>query len=149
MLKKNLIDRQKLEETKTNSIAVLLVLECGKIRIVHRMKKIQSERCKGNMYAKKGNFTTYLNKARNRLKEYDLDEEYLDSIWNGKCAITGIDIQLKQGKSNLLTASLDRIDSSKGYVKGNVQFVCYGINLAKNSFTDKDVLEFVRQIRAS
>ena len=43
-------------------------------------------------------------------------------------------------------ASLDRINSSKGYVKGNVEFVCSSINLAKNSFTREQMKEFLRSI---
>ena len=33
-------------------------------------------------------------------------------------------------------ASLDRIDSSKGYVKGNVQFIVAPINYMKNTLSD-------------
>ena len=39
-------------------------------------------------------------------------------------------------------ASLDRIDSSKGYVKGNVQFVSYMANCAKNEFTSAKLKHF-------
>lgn len=44
-------------------------------------------------------------------------------------------------------ASLDRIDSSKGYVKGNVQFVCLSMNYAKNGFSDQQIKDFVDSIR--
>lgn len=44
-------------------------------------------------------------------------------------------------------ASLDRIDSTKGYVKGNVQFVCRAINLAKSTFSDADMKNFIDNIR--
>ena len=36
-------------------------------------------------------------------------------------------------------ASLDRIDSDKGYVPGNIQFVSVIIQFAKNKWTDKEV----------
>lgn len=102
---------------------------------------------RGNQYNKRGEFTYYLNKSRNRFQygPTDLSEQYLSSIWTGKCAITGIDIQLKKStrKNTLTTASLDRIDHTKGYVEGNVQFVSYGINLAKNAFTDQEILHFL------
>jgi len=49
----------------------------------------------------------------------------------------------------LTSASLDRIDSSKGYIQGNVQFVAYGINLAKNNFSDADVISFLDSIHTS
>ena len=109
--------------------------------------KKQSERLRGNQYAKKGRFTHYLNKARHRRKDFDLDEEYLESIWTGKCALTDISIIAESKRNSLISASLDRIDSTKGYIKGNVQFVAYGINLAKNSFSDNEVLAFINLLR--
>jgi len=104
----------------------------------------------GNQNNKKGDFTFFLNKARQRKKEMDIDEDYLKSIWTGYCAITNIPIEMKyyDNKSTLTTASIDRIDSSKGYIKGNVQFVAYGINLAKNSFTDNDLKSFISLIKS-
>jgi hypothetical protein len=108
----------------------------------------QSLRLKGNKFAKKGIFTHHLNKARNRNKDFDLDEEYLASIWTGRCSLSGIIIVNEHRRSSLKSASLDRIDSTKGYVKGNVQFVSYGINLAKNSFSDEEVLQFIHDIKS-
>jgi ribosomal protein L24E len=98
----------------------------------------------GNQYGKKGEFTYYLNKAKSRKHTFDLDDVYLCSIWTGKCAITGISISKKTSKlrNTPITASLDRIDSKKGYVKGNVQFVAYSVNLAKSSFTNVEITEF-------
>jgi hypothetical protein len=45
-------------------------------------------------------------------------------------------------------ASLDRIDITKGYVPGNVQFVCIMANYAKNKFKDSDLLEFCKAVSA-
>jgi hypothetical protein len=45
-------------------------------------------------------------------------------------------------------ASLDRIDSTKGYIKGNVEFVCLAINYAKNKFSKEDTLTFLNEIKA-
>lgn len=38
----------------------------------------------------------------------------------------------------IFTASVDRIDSSKGYIPGNIQFVSTCINYLKNTMSDKD-----------
>lgn len=46
-------------------------------------------------------------------------------------------------------ASLDRIDSSKGYIKGNVQFVCHMANVAKNDYTYEQMIEFCRAMPAN
>ena len=39
-------------------------------------------------------------------------------------------------------ASVDRIDNHKGYVPGNIQFVCMIANFAKNVFSESDLLMF-------
>jgi CRISPR/Cas system-associated protein Cas10 (large subunit of type III CRISPR-Cas system) len=44
-------------------------------------------------------------------------------------------------------ASLDRIDPSIGYIKGNVEFVCYCINVMKNDFTKEQMIDFINQIK--
>lgn len=44
------------------------------------------------------------------------------------------------GKVNPKAASLDRIDSKRGYTEGNVQWVHKSVNLAKNSLSE---VEFI------
>lgn len=114
-----------------------------------RLSKQTSIRNANNQYNKKGNFTFYLKKINERNQEVNIDDEYVSKLWdsqNGKCALSKINIHLKTGKHKLNTASLDRIDSSKGYIKGNVQFVAYGINLAKNKFSDEDLKSLLQDI---
>jgi hypothetical protein len=43
-------------------------------------------------------------------------------------------------------ASLDRIDSSKGYVNGNIQFVSYMAQIAKNEFSDGELRSFCEAV---
>lgn len=56
-----------------------------------------------------------------------------------KCALSGlpIDFKLQRTKS---TASVDRIDSSIGYIKSNIQIVHKKINKMKNNLSDKDFI---------
>ena len=42
--------------------------------------------------------------------------------------------------------SLDRIDPNKGYIKGNVEFVCLFINLGKTNFSKEQVVSFLGNI---
>jgi len=113
----------------------------------------------GNKYGQRGKFTYYLNKARNRSKlKSDIDEPYLQELWNlqdGKCAYSGISMECSQGwiKSTerpvMNMASLDRIDSSIGYMKGNVQFICVPFNLAKNDRSDAEFRSFLESVITS
>lgn len=69
--------------------------------------------------------------------EFNLTKEYLNQLFidqNFKCAISKLPIQLTHGRYNSnKTASLDRIDSTKGYVEGNVWWTHKYINIMKNS----------------
>ena len=64
-----------------------------------------------------------------------------------KCALSGILLTFpKVSKDKSWTASLDRIDSSKGYVLGNVQWVHKDINIMKNKFDNQYFIEICKQI---
>jgi hypothetical protein len=51
----------------------------------------------------------------------------------GRCEVTGIAFHKTlslDGRTPPLFHSLDRIDSSKGYVEGNMRLVCYAVNVS-------------------
>jgi hypothetical protein len=43
---------------------------------------------------------------------------------------------------------VDRIDSSKGYVKGNIQFTSIVCNHAKNGMSDIEMKEWIKLVRS-
>jgi hypothetical protein len=93
----------------------------------------------------------FLRRARSKGKEFDLTIEDLKEIWerqNGKCPYTGWMLELPNYKTAKTpkTASLDRIDSSRGYVKDNVQFVSVMANYAKCDFSENEMREFCNVI---
>lgn len=114
------------------------------------VKNFGDKAYKGDEYTP---FRFYLRKTHGTKKhECDIDLQYLKQLWeqqDGKCALTGIPMtpRLLKGNSCPTTASLDRIDSTQGYVKNNVQFVCCSINLAKNNYTQTEILSFIDMIR--
>lgn len=69
---------------------------------------------------------------------------------NYLCALTGIPIgfgrNLAVHQSGGTTASLDRIDSSIGYVPGNVRWVHKTANLMKSDMSDADLLVWCSRI---
>lgn len=70
---------------------------------------------------------------------------------DGKCALTGFDLCLRTPKgngSNAVSASLDRIDNSKGYVPGNIQWVHKDINWMKGRFNPGRFLTLCRAVAA-
>lgn len=109
------------------------------------------ERIKLYAGSKKDEYTPYkqfLRSAKQRFKQIDIDLQHLKEIWEkqqGKCPFTGWDLSLE--RNNLPhQASLDRIDSNKGYVKGNVRFIALIANYCKNNFTDEEVLKFCNSV---
>jgi hypothetical protein len=64
---------------------------------------------------------------------------------NRKCSLSGLDLKFRLNNSEQ-TASLDRIDSSKGYVDGNVQWIHKCINIMKNGFSEDDFLRFCKRV---
>jgi len=99
-------------------------------------------------------FRKFLNSIKKRSKPYDVGLEDLKQVWDaqcGICPITGWPLILKP-RSGLAgcvqpnTASIDRIDSALGYVRGNIRFIAYMANIAKSDFTDEDLLVFCETI---
>lgn len=91
---------------------------------------------------------TYCKKIK---RDFDLDVDFLNSLWekqNGTCPYTNYKMILYSNqKNNPYSASLDRIDSTKGYVKENVEFICLAINYAKNGFKKQEIIEFLKNIK--
>ena len=101
-------------------------------------------------------FKYYLRSCLKRNKDCDLDLQYLADLWKkqeGKCIYTNFFLNLNTNSYKFpdvrYTASLDRIDSSIGYLKGNVQFVSISINYMKNTLTHQQTVEFLQQIAKS
>lgn len=79
--------------------------------------------------------------ARLRNIHFDITIELAWSLFvqqEGKCALTGLPIVLRpqseMKKGNKKTASLDRINSEKGYIPGNVWWVHKDVNRMKSFF---------------
>lgn len=79
----------------------------------------------------------------------------LSTIWkrqSGICPYSGIHLILPTHSNvkihpQYMYASLDRIDSTKGYTTDNIQFVCKSLNYAKNSMSEIEFLQFLDILR--
>jgi hypothetical protein len=89
-------------------------------------------------------------RAKKRSIEFNVSKEYLWALFlkqERKCALSNLELSFRTiQKIADGTASLDRIDSTKGYVEGNVQWVHKNINLMKQSFTDEYFIQLCNQV---
>ena len=102
-------------------------------------------RWRGHGELSRDHWSSIVREAKKRNIEVSITIEYAWELFfsqNRKCALTGCPLRMhipgvgnysyKTGRKRASwTASLDRIDSSKGYVEGNVQWVHVDINLMK------------------
>jgi hypothetical protein len=64
---------------------------------------------------------------------------------NQRCALTGVELKFStniRDQRGIHTTSLDRIDSSKGYIIDNVQWVHKKINIMKNDLSTSDFIHW-------
>lgn len=117
------------------------------------------KRGKGDEYSPYRFFLKQANKRTkyNKTRTCDIDLPYLKTLWEeqrGICPLTGWSLRLtptmeRSGPALPHNASLDRIDNSKGYVRGNIRFVALIANYARNAFTDEDVVSFAKAVVGS
>jgi hypothetical protein len=96
-----------------------------------------------------------------RFKRYSKIEFALqiEDIWNlflsqgKKCALTGLPISFANDRTRSqkysgvsCTASIDRIDSKKGYTKDNIQLVHKDINIMKNQYNQDYFVEMCKAV---
>lgn len=82
--------------------------------------------------------------------------DYLYSIgekqkW--KCALTGLPLEFTRGGTNWggfwcnpMSCTIDRIDSKKGYVEGNIQLVIWKINSLKKDTDNQEFIELCKLV---
>lgn len=79
-----------------------------------------------------------------------VSKEYVWDLFlkqNRKCALSGLELTFpKKSKDKSYTASLDRIDSGKGYVPDNVQWVHKDVNFMKNKFNNEYFINMCKNI---
>ena len=98
-------------------------------------------------------FKEYIRRSNRRKQDVFLDAKDLKEIWEkqkGKCTYSKVNLNLTTTGINdpIYTASLDRIDSSIGYVKENVQFISIMMNHMKNNMTHEKMLEALKILRS-
>jgi hypothetical protein len=86
---------------------------------------------------------------------WSVEPQYLYELYeqqNKLCALSGKLIAFSEkgvgypGSKDISTASLDRIDSNKGYVVGNVQWVHKDVNKMKMDLPEESFFQKIKEI---
>jgi len=105
---------------------------------------------KGHKEIRSNFWRGYQRGAQDRGIEFSLTMPYVWDLFEKqgrKCALSGVPLVFGVANNNsLTTASIDRIDSSKGYVVGNVQWVHKKINIMKHTSSTKDFIEWCNKV---
>jgi|688.fasta_scaffold536702_2 hypothetical protein len=91
--------------------------------------------------------------AKTRGIEFSVTYEYIWELFlsqDRKCKYSGMPIFFSRNNMEHImgqaTASLDRIDSSKGYVEGNLQWLHKRINIMKGNMDEKEFFDFCESV---
>ena len=102
----------------------------------------------------------YNKKNQDNKREFNITSDYLVNIWekqNGKCYYSGRDLQYNKIKEELPEnkrihperVSIDRVDSNRGYIEGNIVLCCWTANNIKQDLTVKEFKEWINDIYIS
>ena len=147
--------------------------DCGNTKTVHlnNLRRGNTKSCgcmwmgwNGHRYGKSSNHPSYTGvgdmpgtyysqikrSAKERNMEFNLSKEYLWNLFlkqNRKCALSGIDISFRTNQHIADgTASLDRVNSTKDYIEGNVQWVHKDINNMKQKYSNEYFLSLCKSV---
>jgi len=103
------------------------------------------------------NLTRAANRGTNSEK-IDVSLDYVYSVGSSQdflCALTGTELEFTRGGSNWLgkwcnpnSCTIDRIDSTKGYVKGNIQLITWRANCLKQHLDNEEFIDFCKEVAA-
>jgi len=142
------VKTNKLKNSHTQSCGCFQK-ECAKKSIINNSLYIKDNNLRGHRWNGVGDLSgTYFDSirlgAKSRNLEFNISKDYLWNLFlkqKRKCILSGIDLVMPVSKKIKGNASVDRIDSSIGYIDGNIQWIHKDINKMKmaipqNRFVD-------------
>jgi len=82
--------------------------------------------------------------------DWEIDSQYVEQLWDkqeGKCALSGVFLTWQAGEGRQdFNVSIDRKDSNKGYIIGNIQLVAQRVNIMKHTLGDSEFYWWCKNI---
>lgn len=150
-----------IQRRKSGAIQFPVQCKCGKKTFCTKQELTTGKRNRCDSCGKKKRFGeridnisinffhNYKRSAQRRNIDFTINLEYVADLFKkqgGKCAVSGIDIEIGGTPWKGQTGSLDRIDPTKGYIEGNVQWVHKLVNELKWDLQPKEFFTIIKQI---
>ena len=80
--------------------------------------------------------------------DYNLDQEWIHDRMLKGCSLTGIkfDLNAVDGRLNPMGPSIDRIDSTMGYLKSNCRVILFCLNAFKSTMSDDEMYSVAKKL---
>lgn len=88
-------------------------------------------------------------RAHSKKMPFALTQDWARTRWTGRCELTGLPFRVSKKHRTAFSASVDRIDSRRGYTPENSRFILWGLNLLKANDTDVELREFISKTHAT
>jgi hypothetical protein len=128
-------------------------LTCGKVgcEYFHAIKKKNGRSFKftGHEDIYGSRWSLWRISAEKRGLKFSITPKYAWTIFEQQkraCALSGQPIQFGNAWNKSCSASLDRIDSSKGYIRGNIQWLHKDVNIMKRELSDEQFINICQQV---
>jgi hypothetical protein len=118
------------------------------LRLIREQKMTRKEFIEYLIKACNHSHNRRVKKGRKFNNEPNITVEYILELiekQENKCRFTGVELIWKV-KSGNFRASIDRIDSDKTYMKGNIQLICVWANKAKSDLTDEEFIKLCKMV---
>ena len=89
----------------------------------------------------------YICKARAVKNNIDFNIEVDDIIVPKKCPVLGIPLKMNSGTTKDDSATIDRINPNKGYIKGNIIVISHRANKIKSNATCEEIYKTYKWLK--
>lgn len=123
--------------------------ECSKRNLEWQNRNRDKYKTYQERYEEKGGPEKYMfihAKARAKKRGIEFGIELADISIPATCPYIETALTTKRGRETSYRASLDRIDNSKGYVKGNIQVISQKANTMKCNASINELIMFAKNI---
>ncbi len=128
--------------TPTGVKRVLSEDELAAMRVRSRVHYLKNkDKAKARTYKNRTQEKSMLYAARLRAKKrgWDCNIDVSDIVIPATCPVLGIPIERGQSRLSKTSPTLDRVDTTKGYVKGNVRVISNKANMCKSDMTPEQI----------